>query len=115
MTVSISESDKNRLIADLSHILATDAMSFVESAEIGVDPKGAGYIRWALFRGTSHALLVRARDGATEVLVGPLDSVGGFSDEGWVWPSMLDETSKSLRNWLEQAGHKIDWFALQRA
>jgi hypothetical protein len=61
----------------------------------GPDSKGAGSLRIVAFTSSQAQLMVRTRDGATEILIGPLHAHVGWQDIDWLYPAQLDGSTFS--------------------
>lgn len=78
----------------LSPVLSKYA--FAQSGPVsyeGVDPKGGGRLFMVLFQSKDAKLLVRTRDGAAEVLLGSLSAEPSWTNEGWLWPAQLKQST----------------------
>jgi hypothetical protein len=61
----------------------------------GPDPKGAGSLRIVTFTSSQAQLMVRIRDGAAEILIGPPNAAVGWQDIDWLYPAQLDGSALS--------------------
>jgi hypothetical protein len=104
-----------RLEALASDFFARHSMTPLgEVRYFGVDPKGAGRLFLAFFRGEGFLLKIRTVDGAADVLIGPASARLEWQDDGWLWPAQVAQMAVkeapemdelvSLRNKLKNVG-----------
>jgi hypothetical protein len=88
---------KERFIAKALPLICSlvEPLGFTLSQPVGnfsPDPKGAGFLHIVTFRSSQAQLLIRTRDGATEILVGSLEAKVGWQDVDWFYPACADSS-----------------------
>lgn len=84
---------KAALIPQIAGFLATYSMNPLEEVRYyGPDPKG-GHLYLMFFMSPGCLMQLRTVDGAAEVLVGPLNALREWTDEGWYWPDFAYQIS----------------------